>query len=81
MIKPNKHTNPNAGILAVSMEMLKLLKRYRVITYSDLLGYVSKKNPSGEILFGESLSLLYVLGVIQYHLKTDSFEYVPKEAV
>jgi hypothetical protein len=54
----------------------------RLETYSDLLSYIKKTIVGGDFLFLPALNLLFLLGLIEYRVKIDSFEYVgPNDAI
>ncbi len=76
MLRPNKHMNPSRSVIALSGTLLTRLKRIRISEYSSLLAFGIKKNKDSEILFIGAISLLYLLGLIEYRPKSDSFEYV-----
>ncbi len=66
----------------VALLLLKRLRERRLCEYESLLAYARKSVPGGDVLFLPSLSFLFLMGVVEYHSKTDSFEYVGKhEAV
>lgn len=56
--------------------MLKHLRKNRIVSYEKLYHLIKEKNLSPESLFRPSLSLLFLLGLIEYRIKIDSFEYV-----
>jgi hypothetical protein len=68
--------DPSRSVIALSATLLARLKRVRINEYSALLAYGMKKNKDSEILFIGAISLLYLLGLIEYRPKSDSFEYV-----
>lgn len=76
MIRPSKHSNPDQTVIAVSALLLKRLSKVGVEKYDKLEELVANKVEGGEYLFLPSLNLLYLLGVIDYHKKSDTFEYV-----
>lgn len=76
MIRPSKHSNPNQTVIVVSALLLKRLSKVGVEKYDKLEELVANKVEGGEYLFLPSLNLLYLLGVIDYHKKSDTFEYV-----
>lgn len=78
MIRPTKHSHPDKTVIYASFLMLKELQKKRIISYSDLLILVKKKVTSGEFLFMPALNFLYLLGLVEYQVKTDSIEYVEK---
>jgi hypothetical protein len=50
----------------------------RIEEYDNLLIFLEKKNSDAKPLFLSSMNFLYLMGLIDYHKKTDSFEYVGK---
>jgi hypothetical protein len=75
-LEPNKHSNPDQTIIAASALLLKTLMKSGVEEYDKLEEVVEAKIEDGKYLFLPALNLLYVLGVIEYHKKSDVFEYV-----
>ncbi|MGV8882095.1 MAG: ABC-three component system middle component 8 [Rhodoglobus sp.] len=75
MLKPTKHSHPDQTVLGVATILLAALKRDRLAKYDKLLSIARKRIVGGEILFLPALNLLYVLGLVAYRSKTDSFEY------
>jgi ABC-three component (ABC-3C) system Middle Component 8 len=76
MIRPTKHSEASLTVLPVAALLLKRLKRLRVDKAASLLVAARKEVPAADPLFAPSLSLLYLLGLVEYRSKTDSFEYV-----
>lgn len=76
MIKPSKHSNPDQTIIAVSALLLNRLSKAGVEEYDKLEDLVGSKVDGGKYLFLPSLNLLYLLGLVEYHKKSDTFEYV-----
>lgn len=76
MVKPSKHSNPNQTVIAISALLLKHLSKTGVEEYDKLEELVESKVEGGKYLFLPSLSLLYLLGVVDYHKKSDTFEYI-----
>lgn len=82
MLRPSKHSHPDRTVINVSLLLLKQLRRQRIDSYDMLRKYAKKAVVGGEILFLPALNFLYLLGLVEYHPKTDSVEYVgPNEAV
>jgi hypothetical protein len=48
----------------------------RIEQYVNLLEFLQKKNSDAKTLFLSSINFLYIMGLIDYHKKTDSFEYI-----
>lgn len=82
MLRPTKHSHPDRTVLSVALIALTALKARRVESYSTLLALSKKRVAGGEILFLPAVNFLFLMGLIEYRPKTDSFEYVgPNEAV
>jgi len=73
---PTKHSHPDKTTIALAMIIVKRLKKVRIEQYDNLLEFLQKKNSDAKILFLSSMNFLYLMGLIDYHKKTDSFEYV-----
>ena len=73
LIFPNKYANPDLTVINVSSIMLKHLRKNRIVSYEKLYHLIKEKNLSPESLFRPSLSLLFLLGLIEYRIKIDSF--------
>lgn len=76
MLRPTKHSHPDRTVINVSVLLLARLQNRRIEEYDKLLNYARKSVRGGELLFLPSLNFLYILGLIEYRPKTDSFEYV-----
>jgi hypothetical protein len=82
MLRPSKHSHPDQTIVNVATLILKRLKARRLEECDKLRNYVRTSVAGGDTLYLPSLSLLYLLGLVDYRSKTDSIEYVgPNEAV
>ena len=82
MLRPSKHSHPDRTVINMSLLLLARLKLRRLDDYDGLLKYSKKAVTGGEVLFLPALNFLYLLGLIDYHPKTDAVEYVgPNEAV
>lgn len=75
-IKPSKHSHPDQTIIGVAAFLLKTLSRSGVEKYDVLEELVDEKIEGGKYLFLPALNLLYLLGTVDYHKKSDAFEYV-----
>ncbi|NOZ89856.1 MAG: hypothetical protein GXO60_01080 [Epsilonproteobacteria bacterium] len=73
---PTKHSHPDKTTLALAVIIIKRLKKVRIEEYDKLLGFLQKKNSNAKSLFLSSMNFLYLMGLVNYHKKTDSFEYV-----
>ncbi len=76
LLLPTKHSHPDKTIIAISTIILQRLKKVRLEQYDDLSDYLQKKNSDGKYLFLAAINFLYLFGVVEYHTKTDSFEYI-----
>ena len=82
MLTPHKHLKLNSSVLKLSALALEYLHRYRSVSYHQLYTHLQRK-AKGEsdaddlrVVFGPTLSFLYLLGKVHYHPKNDSFEYL-----
>jgi len=78
MLRPTKHTHPDQTVVSMAMVLLAHLMKKRLESYDGLRSLAAKTRRGGEVLFLPALSLLYLLGLIEYRSKTDSLEYVAK---
>lgn len=82
MLRPTKHSHPDKTVINAALIMLKLLKKKRLVEFDSLRKFLSEKISGGDALFVPSLNFLFLLGLISYHHKNDTFEYVkPHETV
>lgn len=77
-LMPNKNSNPDLTILAVSTFILKKLHKSRIENYIDLFTQLEKHDERAVSLFNSALRLLFILGVINYYPKNDLIELVKK---
>jgi hypothetical protein len=75
MLKPNKHSHPDATVLAAATVVLAELRRKRAVQYDDLKAKLATRSRGAEYLFTPAVSLLHILGLTEYLPKVDSFEY------
>lgn len=76
MLRPTKHSHPDRTVISVSLLLLGKLRKLRIASYDKLYDIAKTSVSGGDVLFLPSLNFLYLLGLIEYHSKTDSFEYV-----
>lgn len=74
MLRPSKHAHPDQTVVAAATTLLRALKKKRIVQYDDLLGVLN--DGSAMFLFLPAISLLHLLGVVEYRETVDSFEYV-----
>ena len=76
ILRPTKHSHPDRTVINVSLLLLIRLKTLRLAEYDGLRKFVKKTVQGGDVLFLPAMNLLYLWGLIEYHPKTDSIEYV-----
>lgn len=76
MLLPTKHSHPDETVLAAATAALSLLKSRRAVSYDELQSHLTTKVRSAGYLFAPALSLLYILGLVEYRSASDVFEYV-----
>lgn len=76
MIRPKKHSHPDRTLVYASTILLRHMMSRRIVSFEEAKKYVSDQVVGGEYLFFPSLNLLFLLGLISYHTKTDSIEFV-----
>lgn len=82
MLRPSKHSHPDRTVINVALLLLARLRTRRLEPYDALRGYTKRSVSGGDFLFLPALNVLYLLGLVDYHPKTDSFEYLGRnEAV
>ena len=82
MLRPSKHSHPDQTVINVAALLLKRLKRLRLEECDQLRRYIKRAVTGGDALYLPALNVLYLLGLIDYRIKTDSIEYVgPNETV
>lgn len=82
MLRPSKHSHPDKTVISLSVRILTRMRKLRTIDYDSLRTFSRASVQGGEALFLPSLSFLFLLGLVAYHPKTDSFEYIgPNEAL
>jgi len=75
MLRPSKHSHPDQTVISLSCQILQKLKKKRQIKFDDLKNDARKFVRGGEALFLPAVNFLFLLGVIEYRPKVDSFEY------
>ena len=75
MLRPNKHSHPDQTVLAAATTILRELRRHRAVEYDDLKAMLDKKIRGADYLFTPALSLLHLLGIVEYRSTVDTFEY------
>lgn len=80
MIKPTKYLNLELSVIRISAKILKILKTNRLMKYDEVLSYLCE-TISDEVrhVFLPSVNFLFLLGKLNYHVTTDSLEYIGTE--
>ncbi len=76
LLLPNKNAHPDLTIIAISSFILKLLKKQRFETITNLKLAVKEHNKDATALLELSLEFLFLLGLVEYHTKNDLVEYI-----
>ncbi|TDR30348.1 ABC-three component system middle component 8 [Hydromonas duriensis] len=75
MLRPTKHNHPDQTVIHLCVILLKQIRKKRIIRYEELHELSKSKVKGGAFLFQDTLNLLFLLGLIEYHEKNDSVEY------
>lgn len=76
MLRPTKYSHPDKTVVYLALQLLKHLKKQRIDSYDNVLSYGKETVDGASFLFLSAINLLFLLGVIDYRAKNDSFEYV-----
>lgn len=76
MIRAAKHLNLNTCVLRVASRLLGTLQAERLCGYEALRGTLVDLGPDADVLFLPTVHFLFLLGRVNYHSQTDSFEYI-----
>ena len=72
MIRPTKHMDLKTSVLNIAAEILAELQRFHIISLEELDELIqSRINESARINFIPALSLLYLIGSIDYDSDAD----------
>lgn len=76
MLLPSKHLNLDLSPLRVASEIMVELRRRRALKYDAVLRLVKRRvGDDSDAVVAPALSLLFLLGRIEYHAINDMFEY------
>lgn len=76
MIRPAKHLNLDSCVLRAAAVLLSRLREERICRFSDLRASLEPFGEDADPIFMPTLHFLFLLGRIDYHSQTDSFEYL-----
>lgn len=76
MIRPTKHLDLNTCILRAASRLLSKLQADRLCRFDELRTMLSDFGSDADLLFLPTVHFLFLMGRVQYHAQTDSFEYL-----
>jgi hypothetical protein len=76
MIRPAKHLNLNTCVLRAASRLLTRLKEERLCRFEELRHSLDDLGPDADVLFLPTVHFLFLVGRVEYHSQTDSFEYL-----
>jgi hypothetical protein len=76
MLTPKKHLDLDVSVVRICAIILRELTKRGVIELERLRNIVIRRTgPDGELAFLPAISMLYLFGKVDYHLKNDVIEY------
>ena len=79
MIRAAKNLDLDICVLRAASVILNRLRKDRVCGYTELQKCLRVLGKDSDVVFLPSIHFLYLLGKVQYHPQTDSFEYIELE--
>ena len=77
MLKPTKYLNLELSVISVSAEILKILRTNQLMKYDEVLSYLCETICDDvRYVFLPSINFLFLLGKLDYHVISDSLEYI-----
>jgi hypothetical protein len=76
MLRPTKHSHPDQTVMHAATIVLRHLRKKRLESFDSLRSLLRDRISGADFLFMPALNLLFVLGLVQYLPKVDSFEYI-----
>jgi hypothetical protein len=76
MIRPVKHLNLNVCVIRAASRLLSRLQVERVCGFEELRRSLDDLGADGDVMFLPTVHFLFLLGRVDYHAQTDSFEYL-----
>lgn len=77
MLKPTKYLNLELSVINVSAEILKVLRANQSMKYDEVLSYLCEIICDDvRYVFLPSISFLFLLEKLDYHVMSDSLEYI-----
>ena len=85
MLAPDKHLKLHTSLLHLAALALDYLHRYRSVTYAHLYAHLERKvgrhSDDLRVMFGPTLSFLYLMEKLRYHPQNDTFEYLESQQI
>ena len=79
MLTPKKHLDLDVSVLRISALILNELRRRSSVELEKLRAYVLRRaGNDAELTFLPALSLLFLLGKVEYHIQNDTVEYLAR---
>jgi hypothetical protein len=75
MLRPSKHSHPDQTVLAAATVILRELRRNRAVEFDALKQTLDKRTTGSDYLFTPAVSLLFLMGLVEYRPTSDLFEY------
>lgn len=76
MIRPAKHLNLNTCVIRAASRLLARLQGERICGFEELRHSLDDLGTDADVLFLPTVHFLFLLGRVDYHAQTDSFEYL-----
>ena len=76
MLRPNKHSDPELTVLPVTGRLLAFLRERRTASVAAIRDHVCGGRVEMEPLLVPAIDILFLLGLITYRRKGDTFEYL-----
>jgi hypothetical protein len=77
MLTPEKHMNLDASVLRSGAILLSSLQKSRIVPLPKLRDDLTKAiGDDAEFVFIPAVNFLFLIGRLDYHPSTDSFEYL-----
>lgn len=78
MLRPTKHSHPDRTPIGIAFVILAHMRKQRIAEFSQLQKIAKNFSKGSDVLLLPALNLLFLVGVVEYRPKTDSFEYTGK---
>ena len=78
MLKLTKHNHPDRTVISIAALMIEHMRKNRICQYDALRTHIKKvlsHLENVDALFLPAINFMFVLGLVEYRPKTDSFEF------